>query len=84
MDASSQTRRVHRGGQPLKGGVRRQPFTVRLLPEFAAQIRAEAAEMGLPAGDYLAMLVHQARGIDVPEYITEQISSATAQEALVS
>jgi len=68
----------------LKAGVARPALTVRFLPDILAQIRAEAAEMGIPAGDYVVMLAHQARGIDVPEYITEQISSATAQEALVS
>lgn len=54
-------------GQPSKGD--RAAHTVRTPRDHMNRYKAEAAARGLSVGDYLAVVLAEAHGLDAPAYL---------------
>ncbi len=55
-------------GRPAKGD--RAPATGRFPKNHLDLYKAQAAAAGLPLGDYLALVMARAHGLDEPGYLT--------------
>lgn len=80
MVNSSDTTPVRRRPQPskpgrkLKGG-RRGQITSKVPEKFFDDFCNEADAIGLHLVDYSAILLYRARGVDLPEYLVDQLYS---------
>ena len=73
--------RAARRGRPPKGGAPRAALIAKLPPQRAAELVRDAEAVGLPVTDYLALLICEQRGWEIPAYITEALTQASTQPA---
>lgn len=69
---------TRRGRRP-KGGELRVPLIAKLPAHQAKALIRDAESRGLPITDFLALLICERQGWDVPTYITEALSETTAE-----
>lgn len=67
-----------RRGRRPKGGALRVPLIAKLPTSQARALVRDAESKGLPITDYLALLICERQGWDVPAYITDALSEAAA------
>jgi hypothetical protein len=58
-------------GTPSKGP--RKPSMVRAPDQHHARYLQESQRLGLPLGDYLVLVLAQAHGLQVPDYIERKL-----------
>ena len=66
--------RAPRRGRPPKGGTQRAALIAKLPSDQAAELVRDAETVGLPITDYLALLICERRGWDIPDYITAALT----------
>lgn len=71
--------RAPRRGRPPKGGAHRAALIAKLPSDQAAELVRDAEAVGLPITDYLALLICERRGWEIPDYITAALTHGTDQ-----
>lgn len=56
--------------------------TVRYPEEYDAILLRRAAESGIPISSWLALAVSQQAGLEVPDYVQEELNAAARQRAI--
>lgn len=78
MASRSSGSALNGGRGHIRGGVHRSRTMVRFLPEHDELLRQEAERMGLCLGDTVVALTVKALGLEVPDYIQEEMDAARA------
>lgn len=75
-----------RFGRPPKGGGDRAQLIARVPTGHAEHYREQAAQMGIPLSDYVALKLAEGAGLPVPAYIADQLAAKLreAQDTLLA